>query len=73
MCPECGSLICYDVSRGSRPRFRCRDCRKDFTPTNGTLFASHKLPISVYLAAIVLARERRRRGTTRCSAPPGTT
>ncbi|MBP2316947.1 IS1595 family transposase [Azospirillum soli] len=54
VCPECGSLICYDVSRGSRPRYRCRDCRKDFTPTSGTLFASHKLPISVYLAAIVL-------------------
>lgn len=54
VCPHCGSLTSYDVSRNNRPRYRCRDCRKDYSPTSGTLFASHKLPISVYLAAIVL-------------------
>ena len=54
VCPHCGSSVAYDVSRGQRPRYRCKECRKDFTPTSGTLFASHKLPISVYLAAIVI-------------------
>jgi len=54
VCPHCGSLTCYDVSRGERPRYRCKDCRKDFTPTSGTLFAYHKLSISMYLAAIVI-------------------
>jgi transposase-like protein len=27
------------------PRFRCRACKADFSITNGTLFASHKLPL----------------------------
>ncbi|WP_448188071.1 IS1595 family transposase [Azospirillum sp. sgz301742] len=54
ICPHCGSLTSYDVSRGTHPRYRCKDCRKDFSPTSGTLFAYHKQPITVYLAAIVL-------------------
>jgi hypothetical protein len=36
------------------PRFRCRACVKDFTLTSGTLFASHKLPLRAYLAAIAI-------------------
>ena len=36
------------------PRFRCRACKKDFTITSGTLFASHKLPLRCYLAAIAI-------------------
>ena len=35
-------------------RFRCRACQKDFTITSGTLFASHKLPLRCYLAAIAI-------------------
>ena len=35
-------------------RFRCRACRADFTITSGTLFASHKLPLRGYLAAIAI-------------------
>jgi len=35
--------------------FRCRACMKDFTLTSGTLFASHKLPLRMYLAAIAIA------------------
>src|SRR3954468_21418135 len=27
------------------PRFRCSACRRDFSPTSGTLFAFHKLEI----------------------------
>jgi ISXO2-like transposase domain len=36
------------------PRFRCRACVKDFSITSGTLFASHKLPLRCYLAAIAI-------------------
>ncbi len=54
ICPECACLICYDVSRGNHPCFRCRDCCKDFSPTSGTQFAYHKLSIREYLVAVVL-------------------
>lgn len=54
VCPKCGSLSCYDIARNNRPRYRCRDCRTDYTPTSGTLFSYHKLSIREYLAAIVL-------------------
>ena len=41
------------------PRQRCAalalpDCGKDFSITSGTLFASHKLPLRGYLAAIAI-------------------
>ena len=35
-------------------RFRCKACAKDFTVTSSTLFASHKLPLRSYLAAIAI-------------------
>jgi hypothetical protein len=35
-------------------RFRCKGCKKDFTITSGALFASHKLPLRGYLAAIAV-------------------
>ncbi|MBS0241841.1 MAG: IS1595 family transposase [Proteobacteria bacterium] len=54
-CPHCGSLTVYDCRRPSNaPRWRCRDCQKDFSITSGTLFASHKKPLRVYLAAIAI-------------------
>jgi hypothetical protein len=37
-----------------RARFRCKGCKKDFSITAGTLFASHKLPLRCYLAAIAI-------------------
>jgi len=55
VCPHCGGLDAYDCRRpNGAPRFRCRACGKDFSMTSGTLFASHKLPLRVYLAAIAL-------------------
>lgn len=55
VCPHCGGLNAYECRRpnGSQ-RFRCRACKKDFTITSGTLFASHKLPLRAYLAAIAV-------------------
>jgi transposase-like protein len=54
-CIHCGSCDVYDCRRPSgAPRYRCSDCAKDFSITSGTLFASHKLPLRIYLAAILL-------------------
>ena len=53
ICPHCDCLTCYEARRpGGALRFRCKACRKDFSLTSGTLFASHKLPLRTYLAAI---------------------
>src|SRR4051812_18742194 len=55
VCPECGALDAYECRRPSGAlRFRCRACKEDFTITSGTLFASHKLPLRSYLAAIAV-------------------
>jgi transposase-like protein len=54
-CPSCGGLDAYATSRPSGTvRYRCKACRKDFTVTSGTLFASHKRPLRDYLAAIAI-------------------
>lgn len=55
VCPHCACDAVYDCRRatGAR-RWRCKACRKDFTLTSGTLFAFHKLPLVLYLAAIVI-------------------
>lgn len=55
VCAHCGGLDAYDCRRPTgAPRFRCRACQKDFSVTSGTLFASHKLPLRAYLAAIAI-------------------
>src|SRR5882757_10740480 len=49
VCPFCGSLDAYEARRPNGAlRFRCKGCKKDFTVTSGTLFASHKLPLKGY-------------------------
>src|SRR3984957_10258714 len=55
VCPHCGGTDAYDCRRpNGSPRFRCRACKADFSITSGTLFASHKLPLKAYLAAIAI-------------------
>ena len=55
VCPHCGCTIVYQARRLSGAlRFRCKACRKDFSLTSGTLFASHKLPLQTYLGAVVI-------------------
>ena len=55
VCPSCGSLEAYEARRSNGAlRFRCKGCKKDFSITSGTLFASHKLPLKGYLAAIAV-------------------
>jgi len=56
--PACVHCGCPTVSEARRPtgllRFRCKACRKDFSITSGTIFASHKMPLRNYLAAIAI-------------------
>jgi transposase-like protein len=55
VCPKCGSLKAYQFRRGiGALRFECASCKKEFSITSGTLFASHKLPLRGYLAAIAI-------------------
>src|ERR1700720_3342171 len=55
VCPHCGGLNAYECRRPNGSlRFRCKACQEDFTVTSGTLFASHKLPLRTYLAAIAI-------------------
>ena len=55
VCPKCGSLGAYECRRPNGSlRFRCKGCIGDFTLTSGSLFASHKLPLQIYLAAIAI-------------------
>ena len=55
VCPSCGGLDAYECHRPKGAlHFRCKACQKDFTITSGTLFASHKLPLRAYLAAIAI-------------------
>jgi len=54
-CPHCGCLKVYSCRRpNGAPRWRCKACRKDFSVTSGTLFASHKMPLRAYLLAIAV-------------------
>jgi transposase-like protein len=55
VCPECGGLEPYEFRRCKGAlRFECRACGQEFSITSGTLFASHKLPLRAYLAAIAV-------------------
>jgi len=55
VCVHCGSLSVFEARRPSGLlRWRCKDCGKDFTITSNTLFAAHKLPLRIYLAAVAV-------------------
>jgi transposase-like protein len=55
VCPTCGGCNAYDCRRAhGAPRWRCKACGADFSLTSGTLFAFHKLPLRIYLAATLL-------------------
>jgi len=55
VCPGCGCPTCYNCRRPSGDlRWRCKACRQDFSITSGTLFAWRKLPLRIYLLAVVI-------------------
>ncbi len=51
VCPRCGSLDAYTTARR---RFACKDCRKQYSVTSGTMFASRKMAFTDLLAAICI-------------------
>jgi transposase-like protein len=55
VCPSCGESRVNDYRRQcGTTRWRCVNCRKDFSVTAGTLFNSRKHPLRIYLAAIAV-------------------
>lgn len=55
VCPKCGVLEAYEYRRETGAlAFECKACKAHFSITSGTLFASHKLPLRLYLAAIAI-------------------
>jgi transposase-like protein len=51
-CPRCGCVDVYTIP--TRRTWQCKACKKQFSVTSGTIFASRKLPIRDYLAAIAI-------------------
>ena len=52
ICPRCGSVEAGKLA--TRPVWKCKGCAHQFSVTSGTIFASRKLAIRDYLAAIAL-------------------
>src|ERR1700733_13062527 len=51
-CPHCGNRHIYSFKGGKR--YRCADCKKDFTIVTGTVIGETKLPIKKWYIAIYL-------------------
>ena len=51
-CPKCECTAVYTYA--SRRIWKCKACERQFSVTSGTIFASRKLPIRDYLAAICI-------------------
>jgi transposase-like protein len=51
-CPHCGQTEIYTFKDGKR--FRCADCKQDFTIKTGTVFGESKLPLRKWFMAIYL-------------------
>lgn len=61
ICPHCGSIFAYPLQakpgsdRPVRPGvYKCKDCRKQFTVTVGTIFQGSHIPLHKWLIAIHL-------------------
>src|SRR5579872_474755 len=53
-CPRmgCGSAAVLRLKAATRPRFRCKDCKRDFTAKVGTIFEDSAIPLTKWLPAI---------------------
>lgn len=58
VCNSCGCTDSYVINftrnGKAKRRYKCKACRKQYTVTSGTLFASHKLELRDYLLAIIV-------------------
>jgi len=53
-CPKCGSVDLYHLPRRKMWRCKAVECGCQFSVTSGTIFASRKLSIRDYLAAVAI-------------------
>ena len=60
-CPHCGSVTVYSLKAkadSKRPVrkgvYKCKDCRKQFTVTVGTIFEGSHIPLNKWLMAVAL-------------------
>lgn len=51
-CPFCGSTNSYNFP--SEKRYRCKDCKKKYSATVGTIFENTKVPLQKWFIAIYL-------------------
>ena len=51
-CPHCGCKKVYEFKDGKR--YKCADCRKQFTAKVGSIFENTKIPLSKWFIAIYL-------------------
>src|SRR5258708_13351474 len=57
ICPHCGSINNATEMKGKSTRagvYKCKDCRKPFTATIGTLYERSHIPINKWLLATQL-------------------
>lgn len=53
ICPSCEVADKHYFIK-TRKQWRCRSCNHTYSVTSGTIFAFHKLPLTVYLGAIAI-------------------
>src|SRR5688572_21744896 len=57
ICPHCGSVEAHYALKGKAHRpgvYKCKDCRKQFTVTVGTVFERSKIPLHQWMQAVYL-------------------
>ena len=59
VCSHCGCTESYVINTHTPSgkavrRYKCKACRKQYTVTSGTIFASHKLELRDYLLATII-------------------
>lgn len=57
VCPHCGAIGAHYALKGKAHRpgvYKCKDCRKQFTVTVGTVFERSKVPLHQWMQAVYL-------------------
>ena len=63
-CPKCSSKEHYRYRRKSIKVFQCRACRRQTTLTEGTIFHSTKLPLTIWFQAMFLLTQNKNNVST---------
>lgn len=63
-CPKCSGKECYRYRRGTLKIFQCCTCRKQTTLTEGTIFHSSKLPLTIWFQAMFVLTQNKNNVST---------